>query len=322
MKPGTDNPFFLRHFLAAIAIVGLATVAGAQNVSPAADGAATVPATATATSTSAGTTATVPAAAAAATTDEGTPSTTAQTSAPAAAQNDAAVTAHQAGAPYWAPLGGFEADTHNTGYGFFGPSYVHPVSSNMAWTAQAFGNYLYYQFQGAGGTHQVRSPGASFETGLRFGGTNWFQVQAGPSFKRRHIAILNPTTGQVSSTDENRFGFDAGADVYVNPSRRNNVMGLVNYGSADHYTWSSLVFKQQISNYSWHGKFTHYLGAEFIAQGNKDVTSKQIGALFEILHAPSSMSIDFRAGYKVSTFPIGPRETGPWFAVGFWQRLK
>src|SRR5207244_1122880 len=117
MKPGTDKPFFLRHFLAAIAIVGLAAVAGAQAVSPTADGAATVPATATATSTTAGTTATVPATAATTATDEETTPITVQTAAPAAAQNDAAVTSRQAGAPYWAPLGGFEADTHNTGYG-------------------------------------------------------------------------------------------------------------------------------------------------------------------------------------------------------------
>lgn len=326
MRSGTDNLSFLKHF-PALAILLLATVAGAQTLpSTAADTTATqqtiattpadAPAMPATTATATTTTTTVETAA-------GDGAVAVETSAPAAAPGGMQVSSHPARAPYWAPLGGFETDTHKEGYGFIGPSYVHPFSSSMAWTAQAFGNYLYYQFQGSGGTHRIQSPGASFQAGLRFGDKNWFQLQAGPSFKRRHTAIVNPASGAVvSSIDENRMGVDGGADVYLNPTSRNNVMGMVNYGSADHYTWSSVVFKQQISNFNWHGRFTHYLGAEFVAQGNKDVTSRQIGAVFELLHAPSSLSIDFSAGWKVSTFAIGPRETGPWFAIGFWQRLK
>src|SRR6188472_509221 len=40
--------------------------------------------------------------------------------------------------PYWELIGGFEWDTHATGYAFFGPSYVRPFKPGMAWTVNVF----------------------------------------------------------------------------------------------------------------------------------------------------------------------------------------
>src|SRR5205814_1583243 len=89
---------------------------------------------------------------------------------PAAAAQAGTMSNAPTPSPYWAPIGGFEGDTHGTGYGFFGPSYVHPVSPNLAITGEIFGNYLYYQFENGSGLTKVTSPGASTKAGLRFGG--------------------------------------------------------------------------------------------------------------------------------------------------------
>src|SRR5712691_3059436 len=59
-------------------------------------------------------------------------------------------------APWWELIGGYEADTHGTGYAFFGPSYVHPFKPGVAWTANVFPNFLYYEFDQSTGTTKVR----------------------------------------------------------------------------------------------------------------------------------------------------------------------
>ena len=242
-----------------------------------------------------------------------------------AAQVQAGTTTHTStvAKPYWAPIGGFEADTHGSGYGFFGPSYVHPITDNFAVTGQIFGNYLYYEypnFNGVGVT-KVQSPGASTQAGVRFGSRNWVQFLAGPSFKSRRIS-KEMADGTVQTTNDTKVGLSLGGDVYVNPTKTSTMMGIVSYGAEDKYTWSMVNYKQQISNFNWSGKVAHFVGGEFIAQGNKDITSQQFGGFFEFSHVPSSISVDFRAGYKTSKFDFGPSEKGPYFAVGFYQRLK
>src|SRR5207245_572104 len=47
---------------------------------------------------------------------------------------------------WWELIGGFEGDTHQTGYGFLGPAYIHPLSQNLALHFHLFGNYLFYEF--------------------------------------------------------------------------------------------------------------------------------------------------------------------------------
>src|SRR5205823_12536117 len=100
------------------------------------------------------------------------------------------------GPAFWELLGGFEADTHGTGSGFFGPGYVHPIRPGLAWTARVFGTYLYYRFDDGVGETKVSSPGVSTAVGLRFsdrnlfgltkGAEGFFGVSAGPEVKFRH----------------------------------------------------------------------------------------------------------------------------------------
>lgn len=72
--------------------------------------------------------------------DAQTPTTQPQapmTEPPPAPMQDPAVPA-----PWWELIGGYEFDTHGSGYGFFGPAYVRPFKPGLAWTASVFPNYL------------------------------------------------------------------------------------------------------------------------------------------------------------------------------------
>src|SRR5688572_2111461 len=56
---------------------------------------------------------------------------------------------------FWELISGYEGDTHGSGYGFFGPSFVRPIRPGLAWTTRANGNYLSYQFSGVDGATRV-----------------------------------------------------------------------------------------------------------------------------------------------------------------------
>jgi hypothetical protein len=223
-------------------------------------------------------------------------------------------------APTWALIAGYERDSHGSSYGFAGPAYVKPVRPGLAWTARLFGSYLTYEFSDVSGTTAVRSPGASGALGLQFGERNTFTVTAGPSVAWR-TDTLTPLTGADIETSETRWGVNVGAEAYLNPTSHSNIQALVNYNTTDKYLWSRAAFKQQISNLNGSGTTALSLGVEGIAQGNDDIRSLQGGGLLEIAHTPSAFSLTFRAGYKRSTFEVGPSNTGPYFGVGLYKRF-
>lgn len=222
---------------------------------------------------------------------------------------------------YWELISGYEGDTDGSGYGFFGPSYVRPIRPGLSWTARAFGNYLSYEFAGADGTTHVRSPGLSSAVGLQFGDTNFFRVLAGPEVKWRRTEITG-ANGTIATRSDTRAGVNVGGETYLSPTPHNNVQGLVNYNTTDRYTWARLGFKEQITNHTWEGTNTSFVGVEGIAQGNADIRSTEFGGFFEITHVPAKVSVVFKGGLKRSTFNVGPDKTGPYFSVGFYQRLK
>jgi len=229
----------------------------------------------------------------------------------------------QVAAPHWAMSSGFEGDTHGTGYGFTGPTFHRPVSRNVMFVAGAGVNYLYYGFDsGARGRTSVTSPGGSATAGVRLGDRNWVQLQAGPGVKRRHEVVRDETDRIISSQNNVEVGLNLGADVWMNPSPTRNIQGMLQYGGEDRYTWGRIGFKQQITNLNWRSRFTHYLGTEYIGQGNHDIRSNQFGAFVELLHVPSSLSLMLRGGYKRSSFELGPAKTGPWYAVSLYKAFK
>jgi hypothetical protein len=234
------------------------------------------------------------------------------------------------GPAFWELIGGFEADTHGTGYGFFGPSYVHPITPGLAWTARVFANYLYYEFGEGIGETKVRSPGVSTAVGLRFGDRNlfglttgaegFFGVSAGPEVKWRREEF-HRADGTLVQEDTTEVGASLGAELYTNPTSHNVVQGLFAYGTSDSYAYGQLSFKEQVSNLEWQGPNTVFVGVEGIMQGNKDITSIQGGGLVQLTHVPWDLSVTLRAGYKRSSFESGPDKTGPYFGIGLYKRF-
>lgn len=222
---------------------------------------------------------------------------------------------------FWELISGYEGDTHGSGYGFFGPSYVRPLRPGLAWTVRASGNYLTYQFSGLEGATRVRSPGANAAIGLQFGNTSFFRVLAGPEVKWQRTQVTG-TDGVIATRTGTRLGANLGGEMYANPTSHNNLQGLINYNTSDKYSWARLGFKEQISNRAWEGPTTAFVGVEAIAQGNHDIRSRQFGGLFEVTHVPAKVSVVFKAGYKQSTFDVGPDNTGPYFSVGFYRRMN
>jgi hypothetical protein len=224
--------------------------------------------------------------------------------------------------PYWESIGGFEGDTHDTGYGFFGPAYNHPISENVAITGQVFGTYLFYEFDNSqGGRTSVRSPGISPAVGLRFGRKTTVKFTVGLSAKHESREIRDHSAFALAETDRWRTGASLGSDLYWNLTSRDNIHALVNYTTQDRYLWTRAGYKRQVSNLDWKGHTTLYLGVEGITQGNKDIWSNQAGALAEVLLVPSHVSLMFRGGYKRSTFDIGPDKSGPYYGVGLYKRF-
>lgn len=223
-------------------------------------------------------------------------------------------------APTWALIAGYERDTHGSSYGFAGPAYVKPVRPGLAWTARVFGSYLTYEFSDLSSTTEVKAPGANAAFGLQFGERNTFTVLAGPAVQWR-TEEYRPASDVIAESSETRWGVNVGAEAYLNPSSHSNVQALVNYNTTDKYIWSRAAFKQQITNLSGSGTTALALGVEGIAQGNDDIRSLQGGGLLDIAHSPSAFSLTFRAGYKRSTFDVGPSKTGPYFGVGLYKRF-
>jgi len=238
---------------------------------------------------------------------ENAPAVTVQTTTPSSASS-----------PYWALIAGYEWDTHGSSYGFAGPSYVHPVNDNMAWTGRVFGNYLRYEFSDSAKTTKVKSPGGSAALGLRFGGKNYFGVSAGPSVSWRKTEVTT-NAGVKTETDETRWGANIGAEVYAGGTENLQLLG--NYSTSDKYAWGRAAAKTQVTNRSWKDNNALSLGVEGIAQGNQDIKSVQFGGLVELANSPGHFSLMFRAGYKRSSFDVGADKTGPYFGINLYKRF-
>ena len=245
--------------------------------------------------------------------------------------NDAqTATAQTAGNPqvsseprsWWEPMGGFDFDTNSTGYGWVGPQFQYKVRDNLGIVARAGLNYLYYEFEDLGGRTRVSGPGVNAMVGVRVGGTNWFQVGAGPSWVRRNRELKLTGGGEIDNGSTTRTGVNLNGDVFLQPNTRTTVMGQALYATDDDFRWTRLMAKRQISNFQWTAPFTHSLGGEVISMGNPEFGTVQAGGIFEFLHAASSVSIALRAGWKRQTTDLGAPRTGPYFGIGYWQSLK
>jgi hypothetical protein len=221
---------------------------------------------------------------------------------------------------WWEFVGGYETGV-DTGYGFAGPSWHHPLRDDLTFEAQLYATHLDYEFANAdGGRTHVDGPGLAPAVGLRFGSRNWFRVMGGLEI-RSHGETISRLGRNDSEFDETRVGLDVGADAWLTPSDRSNVHAMVHYGTASEYLWGRVAAKHQVSNFDGQGGTTLSLGGELIGQGNDDIRSTQVGALAEVFLRSAQLSLTARGGYKKSTFDVGDDDTGTYFGVGIWKRF-
>jgi hypothetical protein len=240
---------------------------------------------------------------------------------PAAAQPSATaptITARSS----WEPMGGFDLDSHSTGYAWGGPQYQYKLRDNLALVARGSVNYLFYEYENGPGMTKVAGPGFSTQVGLKVGETNWFKVAAGPTWKRRNQRFEGFDGTEVDQGSEWHSGVNFGGDVWLVPTRRVNIMGQAMYATDDNFAWSRFMARRQLTNLAWTNTFTHYLGGEVVGMGNDDFRSFQLGGLLEFAHVRSSASIGLRAGWKRQTYDVGADKTGPYFGIGYWQRIQ
>jgi hypothetical protein len=223
--------------------------------------------------------------------------------------------------PRWELVGGFESDSHDTSYGFIGPSYHRPLSDNLSLKFRVHATHLRYEFENdLGGETRVSAPGVGPGIGLRYGRKNWVQFTTGVDVKRERREITG-AGGLIATERDTRYGLGVGADAWLTPTRRSNVHAMLHYGAASKYTWGRLAARHQVTNMDWHGRHTLYLGAEGVGQGNEDIRSWQLGPIAELVFARTQLSLQVRGGYKRSSFDRGPDKDGPYFGVGLWKRF-
>lgn len=240
------------------------------------------------------------------------------------AQSANAQTAAQPNTPrsYWEPGAGFDIDSHSTGYGWFGPTYQRYLNDNTRLVLKAKVNYLFYEYETAAGRTKVSGPGVGANIGLKFGQSNWFRVTAGPSFSNRNTRVVFPNGSEDERDGDWDAGFDVGADTWFSPADKTNVMLQAQYGTDDGFYWTRGMARRQVTNFDYTGRIANFLGGEAIGMGNDDFRSVQVGGLWEIMHVPSSVSIQLRAGWKQQSFDFGDNQSGPYIGIGYWHRLR
>jgi hypothetical protein len=243
--------------------------------------------------------------------------------APAVAQNN---TTNGNGAtawtPWWDVTAGYEGDSRDTGYAFVGPGYTHPLSDSTAIVGRLTFNYLTYEFDNGDATRtHVSGPGIAPTVGLRFGRRSNLTVTAGPEWKRREREVMTPADIRLSETDDDKLGARFGASLYDDFADHWNVHALASYGTAEDWLWTRVGVKRQLTNLNWRRPISLFLGAEGIAQGNDDIRQWQAGGLAEVVHAPSSLSVMVRAGWKNSSFQHAEDDNGAYFGIGLYRRF-
>jgi len=216
----------------------------------------------------------------------------------------------------WEFLGGFEGDTHDTGFAFGAVGYLHPVTPRLDLAVRAAGSYLYYSFPENGGETRVTSPGITLLAGPRFSGRGIsLTLMAGA--EARTIERETETPAGRGRTSEDEVGPVANGTLWAQLSPRWDFLGLINYDSANTYTWGRASLKYQLTDGS--RPLGLALGPEATLQGNPDIFSVQGGGVGELSYRPLRLSLALRLGYKRSTFEVGPAREGLYGGIALYK---
>jgi len=218
----------------------------------------------------------------------------------------------------WELLGGWEADSDKNGYAFGAIGYIYPFTSSWALATRVSGSYLYYNFPEKDGKTEVQSPGVGLLIGPRFSlkGTS-LTLMGGAEGRKIREKTTTPT--EKSQTTKNEIAPVLNGTLYSQISTRWSLLGIANYDFTNKYTWSRAGVKYRLNDPNRPTGF--YLSPELTYQGNPDIRSIQGGGAFEIYSSPSRLSLAARAGYKRSTFDVGPSREGPYWGISLYVQF-
>lgn len=224
--------------------------------------------------------------------------------------------------PYWEINGGYEGDSRDTGYAFFGPVWNKPLRDNLTLQARVYLHHLRYEFPNAdGGETEVEAPGVGPAVGLKWGRRNWVKASTGLNFRREERKLEDALGRTIREDEDTEVGLSLGGEAWWNPTSRSNVHAMLSYGTLSDYVWGRVAAKRQLTNADWSGRHTLYLGAETIGQGNEDIRSWSVGPILELAFARTSLSLQARGGYRRTMFDHGDDDDGAYFGVGLWKRF-
>jgi hypothetical protein len=201
---------------------------------------------------------------------------------------------------------GWEGD-NGAGYAFVAPTAGFHVTPAQSLLVRASASMLYYNSQADGPT-DVTAPGGAVAVGYR---VSHPRVSAAlfAGFERRRI----------------NQGWEQGpavsGELFASATRLTQLSALGNFAQANRYAWARVGAKRQLTNRDFRGPHAISVGIEATGQGNKDVSTVALGGLLEHAWFHGGASLQFRAGYSVSTFHTGPDQRTLYVGAGIYRRF-
>ena len=209
-------------------------------------------------------------------------------------------------------VGGWEGDD-TQGYLFLTPTAALSLSPSQSLLVRGTASFLYYGSQLDGPT-DVTAPGVSAMLGYRYANRVVSTSVAG-GYEGRRVRRIGAAGPGVT--------FERGAsfagELFTNVSTLTQINALASYGEANRYSWLRLGAKRQLTNTRFTGSRAVSLGVEATAQGNTDVTTYQLGGLYEIAWFGTRTSMQLRAGYSRSEFSSGAFQSKPYVGIGLYR---
>jgi cellulose biosynthesis protein BcsS len=196
---------------------------------------------------------------------------------------------------------------NTAGYAFIAPSAGFALTSSQSLVMKATASFLYYNSQAEGPT-DVTAPGGGMAFGYR------------ANTRRVNIALFGGLEQRRIHNGWER-GASASGEVFLSTTPLTQISALGNFAQANRYTWLRLGTKRQLTNTSFTGARAISAGVEATAQGNRDVTTWELGGVLEHAWLRPGLSLQFRAGYSTSSFQTGPDQHKTYFGLGVYRRL-
>jgi hypothetical protein len=196
---------------------------------------------------------------------------------------------------------------NRAGYAFVAPSAGFAITSSQSLVVKATASFLYYNSQAEGPT-DVTAPGGGLAFGYRASG------------RKANVAVFGGLE-QRRVRDGWERGASASGEMFLSATSLTQISALGNFAQANRYTWVRLGAKRQLTNTSFRGTRALSAGVEATAQGNRDVTTWELGGVLEHAWLRPGLSFQLRAGYSTSSFQTGPDQHKTYFGFGLYRRL-